>query len=146
MNTLFVAVFAALAVAVSAGVVGHGTGVVVAGPSGVVTPHGAIGPAGHGLGLGLGLGYGGYGHGAVVAAPVVAAPALGVGYGYGGLGLGHGVVGYGHGVGLGHGIGLGHGVAVRGPATVPAVIAGPSGKIVADGLYGVPHYGHYGHW
>ncbi|RZC39381.1 hypothetical protein BDFB_013536, partial [Asbolus verrucosus] len=138
----------ALAAIVSAGVVGHGAGAVIAGPSGVVTPHGAIGPAGHGLGLGLGgLGGLGYGHGAVLAAPVahsvVAGPAVGLGYG---LGLGHGV-GLGHGLGVvtngGGVIGLsGHGVAVRGPATVPAVIAGPAGKIVADGLYGVPHHGH----
>lgn len=43
------------------------------------------------------------------------------------------------------GAGYGHGVAVRGPHTVPAVVAGPAGKIVADGLYGVPHH-HYWWW
>lgn len=42
----------------------------------------------------------------------------------------------------GYGYGAGHGVAVRGPHTVPAVVAGPAGKVVADGLYGVPHH----HW
>lgn len=29
-----------------------------------------------------------------------------------------------------------HGAAIRGPPTVPVVIAGPSGKIAADGLWG----------
>lgn len=53
------------------------------------------------------------------------------GAGWGGWGAGYAGVGY-----------AGHGVAVRGPHTVPAVVAGPAGKIVADGLYGVPHH-HY---
>lgn len=52
-------------------------------------------------------------------------------YGAGWGGWGAGYAGY-----------AGHGVAVRGPHTVPAVVAGPAGKIVADGLYGVPHH-HY---
>lgn len=35
-----------------------------------------------------------------------------------------------------------HGVSVKGPPTVPATIAGPAGKVFADGLYGVPtHHG-----
>lgn len=135
----------------------HG-GTIVSGPSGVVTDHGAIGPAGHGLGGwgGWGAGHGLWGgHGAaVVAAPVAHAVVAGPGYGWG---VGHGLGGWGghglgYGLGLGHGIitngggtiGLsGHGVTVKGPATVPATIAGPAGKIVADGLYGVPtHHGH----
>lgn len=39
--------------------------------------------------------------------------------------------------------GYGYGVAIRGPKTVPAVVAGPAGKIVADGLYGVPAKKYY---
>lgn len=108
---------------------------VLTGPSGVVTNHGAIGPVavghglgwGHGLGLGLGLGLG---HGAVLAAPaVVAAPAVAA---VAPVAVGHGVVTNGGGT-----IGVGaHGAAVRGPPTAPVVVAGPSGKIAADGLWG----------
>ncbi|KAJ8930317.1 hypothetical protein NQ314_016866 [Rhamnusium bicolor] len=167
----------------------HG-GTVVSGPSGIVTNHGAIGPAALGLG-GLG-GYGGHGGGAYVAGPVgpsafitgpavshasVIGPAAGFGGhgfgaggglgGFGGFGAlaglgglgGHGgyggysgYSGYQSGLGLfpgvtvtngGGTIGLGHhGVTVKGPATVPVTIAGPAGKVVADGLYGVPTHGH----
>lgn len=108
----------------------HG-GAIVEGPSGIVTDHGPIGPAGHGAGYG-GDGYFGGGY---IAGP---------GFGYGG---GHGVFGYGGfgygGFGAG-GIGVGHGgVTVKGPATVPVTIAGPAGKVVANGLYGIPtHHGH----
>ncbi|KAJ8922526.1 hypothetical protein NQ315_007556 [Exocentrus adspersus] len=91
----------------SGGYGGHGGGVVVSGPSGVVTDHGAFGPSGPG-----GFGYGGYG---------------GFG-GFGGYGGDGGYGGYG-----GYG---GHGVVIRGPPTVPATIVGPAGKIVANGLYG----------
>ncbi|MGO1215213.1 UNVERIFIED_CONTAM: hypothetical protein M9610_24305, partial [Salmonella sp. NW982] len=60
----------------------------------------------------------------------------------------HGAIGpvgnslaWGH--GWGHGLwGHGHGVAVIGPHAEPAVIAGPAGKIIADGVWG--HHGH--HW
>lgn len=63
-------------------------------------------------------------------------PILGFGSGgYGGYGghNGDGAVGVGH-----------QGVTVNGPRTVPATIAGPAGKVVANGLYGVPSH-HYGH-
>lgn len=86
-------------------------------------------------------GFGGYGGG---------------GYGGGGYGDFRGHGGYGGGLGLTHGvtvtngggtIGISHhGVTVKGPPTVPATIAGPAGKVVADGLYGIPtHHGH-GWW
>lgn len=70
--------------------------------------------------------------------------------GFGGFGGGHG--GFGSGLGLGYGTALTkgggsigvshHGVSVKGPQTVPITIAGPAGKVVADGLYGVPSHGH----
>lgn len=102
--------------AVLAGAVGHGA--VVAGP----VAHGAVvagpavpgavvaGPVAHGAVVA-----GPVAHGAVVAGPiahgaVVAGPVAGVG------------------LGLGLGVGIGHGVTVAGPGTVPATIAGPSGK------------------
>lgn len=130
---------------------GHGAGVVIQGATagGVVVPgHGAWG--GHGgwggwAGPGAWGGWGGHGVDAVVAPGVAvvgpAASAAGHGLGLGvGLGLGW----------AGHGVGAGHGVAVVGPATVPAAIVGPSGKVVADGLYGVGHgswgHGAHGHW
>ncbi|XP_044254614.1 glycine-rich cell wall structural protein-like [Tribolium madens] len=159
MNALFAVTVASLAAFACAVPSGHHGGAIVAGPAGVVTNHGPIGPAGHGLGLGVGLGHGlgwgnglGWGHGAVVAAApvataVVAGPALGLGHGLG-LGVGHGLgLGLGHGVALGHGLGVvtngggtigvsAHGAAVKGPGTAPVVVAGPSGKIAADGLWG----------
>lgn len=38
--------------------------------------------------------------------------------------------------------GAAKGVAIRGPATVPALIAGPTGKILAGGLYAPPAPGY----
>lgn len=102
------------------------TSVVASAP--LIAAPAAIGLGGWGLG---GVGLGGVGLGGV---------GLG-GLGLGGLGLGKGVglnagLGVGlAGVGVGHGIGI-SGVSVQGPGTVPATIAGPSGKIVADGLWG----------
>lgn len=100
----------------------HGEGAGV--HSGIVATHSAtiIAPgAGHGVGY---QGAHAYGHG-YFGAPVL-------GYGYGGHGHASGYVG----VGV-------HGVTVHGPNTVPAVVAGPSGSITADGLYGVPHHSHH---
>lgn len=119
----------------------HGHGAIVSGPSGVVTDHGAVGPV-HDVW--------GHGHAALVAPIVHTVAVAPVAH--------HGVVvshhGLGHGIALGHGLAhhsidgvvthSHHGVAIEGPHTVPAVVKGPSGKIVADGLYGVPHHGH--HW
>lgn len=111
-------------------------GTIVIGPSGVVTNHGAVG---HGVGLGLG-------HGAVIATPVVASPiiktvvaepVLGVSYGHNVVS--HGLVGHGvTAVTNGGGVisASGHGAKVLGPPTAPVVVAGPSGKIAADGLWG----------
>ncbi|KAK9875745.1 hypothetical protein WA026_009542 [Henosepilachna vigintioctopunctata] len=133
MNTLIVAALACLATAAYA--VPYGHGVVVSGPSGVVTNHGAIGPIGHGWG---------HGHGVALAAPaVIAHNALvpqvwGHGYGHGinswGLGYGHGVAA----VTPGHGSisASAHGAAIRGPPTAPVVVEGPAGKVVAHGLWG----------
>ncbi|KAG5892361.1 hypothetical protein JTB14_035975 [Gonioctena quinquepunctata] len=174
---------------------GHGGGIVVSGPSGIVTDHGPIGPAALGLdGYGAYGGYAGHaapsvysagpsaylagptgpsayvagpaGPSAYVAGPAIShasvvGPAAGLGLGYPGLGGsagfgGHGVYGGyglpGSGLGLSHGVtvtnGGGtvdvspHGVSVKGPPTVPATIAGPAGKVVANGLYGVPTHGH----
>lgn len=91
--------------------------------------------SGHGLGLyggaGLGLGYGQGLSGLVVP-----------GYGYGGYGhgsYGTGLVGAGlNAVTPGGGrIEVSHaGAIVQGPSTAPAVIAGPSGKISTNGLWG----------
>ncbi|RZB39668.1 hypothetical protein BDFB_010570 [Asbolus verrucosus] len=143
-----VAVFAILAVA-SAAPSGHIGGAVVAGPAGVVTSHGAVGAVGHGLGLGLGLAHGGAS--AVVAGPtasaVVSGPVAGLGLG---LGLGHvGALGGGVITNGGGAIGVSaHGAAVRGPGTAPVVVAGPSGKIAAAGLWGPTAnigLGHHGH-
>lgn len=82
----------------------------------------SLGLGGHGLGLGgLGLGLG-----------------LGHGLGLGGLGLGHnGLVGYG-------GV---HGAAIAGPHSLPALIAGPSGSILAGGYggHGGIYSGYLGH-
>lgn len=178
INFQFVAVFATMAAYAAAGIIGpHGSGAILTGPSGIITPHGPIGPDGYGAGYGHGLGLGyGLGHGSVISGPVshaaivsapvahtavVAGPALGYGHGLGlGYGLGAGHLGLGYSLGAGHGLGhgivtngggviglSGHGVAVKGPETVPAVISGPSGKIVADGLYGVPtHHGYHHGW
>lgn len=177
------------------------TGAVVAGPSGIVTNHGAIGPQELGLGLGhqgSDLGYNGYngnnrynnvgssGVGAALGSYGAAGLAngnglsrsgLGLGFGSGhnlglgkeaglGLGNGQGFAGLGHqgSAGLGHqgfgqgsyaagGFGAGagfntvtpgggriqvgpSGAVVQGPSTVPVVIEGPSGKIIAKGLWG----------
>ncbi|CAH1160060.1 unnamed protein product [Phaedon cochleariae] len=181
MKILILSIIAAAATAAPGG---FPADAVVSGPSGVVTAHGAIGPAALGIGpYGAGHGAGAYGAGVYGAAPAVShasvvGPAAGYGA-YGGLaghsgpgpddgyaaydgsyggyaaGLGGhagGYGGYGGGLGLAHGvtvtngggtIGVSpHGVAVRGPPTVPATIAGPAGKVVAEGLYGVPTHGH----
>lgn len=151
-----------------------GHGVVVSGPSGVVTDHGAVGPAGHGHGWDDGHwddgswddgSWGGHwgggwddghwgahsnvvhGNGATLVGPSAGHAAVvgpSVGHGHGGWG-GHGVV-VGHGGWGGHG--HGHGVVVAGPPTVPATIVGPAGKVHADGLWGPTHVhgGHGHHW
>lgn len=72
--------------------------------------------------------------------------------GLGGLGGFGGFGGYRSGLGVAPGVAVTngggtvnvgpHGVTVKGPATVPATIAGPAGKVVANGLYGVPTHGH----
>lgn len=129
-----VVAFACLAVFASAKPSGHG--VIVAGPSGVVTGHGAVGGWG-------GWGNGGWGHGGVVGngaaliAPSASAVVSGPGWG------GHGAWGGGLGGWGGAGVwgGHGNGVVVAGPRAGPAVIAGPSGKIVTSG-----GWGHGGHW
>ncbi|KAJ8977774.1 hypothetical protein NQ317_001685 [Molorchus minor] len=106
---LFVASATALATALPGGYGGHG-GVVVSGPSGIVTNNGPIGPSGAGFGYGghgifggVGLGYGGFGgyggvggHGIVISGPqtvpatiigpagkIVADGLYGVGHGHG---------------------------------------------------------------
>lgn len=151
---------------------GHGA-VYVGGPAGVVTDHGPIGPAGHGIlgGVGVGAVYGTAAHGAVIAGPAVAAhgvgailtppsahavisgpapvhaaiaaPALVAGHGVYGAGWGYGGGWAGGWAGEGAHVG---GVVVKGPPTVPATIAGPSGKIHATGLWG-PTLAHgHGGW
>ncbi|XP_074037573.1 uncharacterized protein [Leptinotarsa decemlineata] len=190
MKTLIFTLFVYLTTSTFAAPSGSHGGIVLSGPSGVVTGHGPIGPAALGLdGYGA---YGGHGAGAYVAGPAgssayvagpagpsayvagpavshasVVGPAAGLGLGYGGgpgplgslggfglngLGGYGGYGGYRSGLGLSHGVtvtnGGGtvgvspHGVTVKGPPTVPATIAGPAGKVVADGLYGVPTHGH----
>lgn len=120
-----------MAVFASAKPSGHG-GVLVAGPAGVVTGHGAVGAWGGGWGHG--------GHGAALIAPAATAVVSG-GWGHGGGWGGHG--GWGVGGGWGGWGGHGHGVAVVGPHAEPAVIAGPAGKIVADGVWGNTGHGHW---
>ncbi|EFA02523.1 collagen, type I, alpha 1b [Tribolium castaneum] len=105
-------------------------GVILKGPSGIVTNHGPIGPAGseiddgweggegEGLEGGRGLGEG-WGHGIVLAAPIAVEHSLGV------ITKGGGTIGVSE-----------HGAAIRGPPTAPVIVAGPSGKIKADGLWG----------
>ncbi|EFA02524.1 elastin [Tribolium castaneum] len=119
MNTLFVAVIASLAAlsaakpsgilggGLLAGPIGWGGGAVLTAPSA-----GAVisGPA---LGLAAPL--------AVAAAPVAIAAPLGVGA----ITNGGGTI-----------AATAAGAAVRGPGTAPVVVAGPSGKIAADGLWG----------
>ncbi|KAK9875744.1 hypothetical protein WA026_009541 [Henosepilachna vigintioctopunctata] len=185
MNTLLVVALALFASAAYADP--SGNGVVVSGPSGVVTNHGAIGPVGHGWGLGHGVALARpslIAHGAIVGHPQVwgngyglGINSLGLGYGHGingwglgygnaingwGLGYGHGIngwgLGYGHGVSAitaGHGSisASAHGAVIRGPPTAPVVVAGSSGKIVANGLWGptsnIGHNGYakgYGWW
>lgn len=96
-----------------------------------------VGGLGYGLGArGLGLGVGGLGyglgHGAVIAAPVLASP---ISYATQTIGVAPVKV-----AALTAGSGSiavsAHGAAIRGPPTVPVVVAGPSGKIAADGLWG----------
>ncbi|KAK9875750.1 hypothetical protein WA026_009547 [Henosepilachna vigintioctopunctata] len=133
MNGLIIVAVAFLASAIQATPSGHG--VVVSGPSGVVTNHGAIGPIGHGWG---------HGHGVAIAAPAVVAHSVAVPHVWG-HGYGHGInswgLGYGHGVAAvtpGHGSisASAHGAAIRGPPTAPVVVEGPAGKVVAHGLWG----------
>ncbi|KAJ8952401.1 hypothetical protein NQ318_014493 [Aromia moschata] len=133
MWSMILIFFVALVAVTSSTPTGAHAGAVVSGPSGIVTSHGPIGPAALGLG---GLGYGGYGgHG---AGRVLGGFAGFGGFGHGlGLAPGLAVTNGGGTVGIGH-----HGVTIKGPATVPATIAGPAGKVVADGLYGVPSHGH----
>lgn len=118
----------------------HGDEIILKGPSGIITPHGPIGPTGpahggehyHGGDDGQYHGEGAYHHAAAVIAPAAhyyAAPAPAVH---------HPEAGY---VAFGH-----HGVEVKGPLTVPAVVSGPSGKIYAKGLYGVPNHPHHHYW
>lgn len=66
-----------------------------------------------------------HGHGATIVGPSAAAVSISgpVDHGWGHWG----------GYGWGH-----HGAVVAGPHAEPAVIAGPSGKIIVDG--------HHGHW
>lgn len=117
---------AATVLAVLAAAAPHGEEIILKGPSGIITPHGPIGPTGpaHG-GDGHYHGEGGgayYPH--IPAAPIYyAAPQP------------HHEDGY---VAFGH-----HGVEVKGPLTVPAVVSGPSGKVYAKGLYGVPNHPHH---
>lgn len=149
-----------LAVAASAPY--HGDEVILKGPSGIITPHGPIGPTGPAHGDDHHYAYDGeddgqyhgehyshghyddgqyHGEGAYYhhQAPAVALIAPSAHY-YAAAPAHYaphhedGYVAYGH-----------HGVAVKGPQTVPAVIAGPSGKVVAHGLYGVPNHHHSYH-
>ncbi|XP_044255335.1 collagen alpha-2(I) chain-like [Tribolium madens] len=104
-------------------------GVILKGPSGIVTNHGPIGPAGsedgdggEGEGLESGRGWGlggGWGHGIVLTAPIAVEHSLEV------ITKGGGTIGVSE-----------HGAAIRGPPTAPVIVAGPSGKIAADGLWG----------
>ncbi|XP_034937121.1 fibroin heavy chain-like isoform X2 [Chelonus insularis] len=76
--------------------------------------------------------------GSVVGGTAVVEPGYGYGLGYGWNGLAHGA----HGAVLAGPV-LGH-AAISGPAALPAVVAGPSGSIVAGGGYGHGHrwWGH----
>ncbi|KAK9875755.1 hypothetical protein WA026_009552 [Henosepilachna vigintioctopunctata] len=123
MNTLLLAALSGLlAVSYAAP---SGLGAIVAGPSGVVTGLGPIGPAGHGWGWGQPV--------AIAAPAVVAAPVVTARLDYG-LGYGHGVAAVT--AGGGSISASGHGAVIRGPPTAPVVVAGPAGKIAADGLWG----------
>lgn len=116
---------------------------------------------GLGLGGGLGLGYGaglglghGLGHGAVVVAPTYqAASVLAAPISYATPVVAHQNINVvpvkvaaltpgGGSIGV-----SAHGAAIHGPPTAPVVVAGPSGKIAADGLWGpTANVGHtYGH-
>lgn len=150
---------AASLLAVAASAPYHGDEVILKGPSGIITPHGPIGPTGPAHGGEEYHHYGGeddgqyheghyddgqyHGEGAYHHAPAVAIIAPAAHYyaapapHYYAAPAPHHEAGY---VAYGH-----HGVAVQGPHTVPAVVAGPSGKVVAHGLYGVPNHHHEYH-
>lgn len=135
----------------------HRDEVILKGPSGIITPHGPIGPTGPAHGGEGHYAYDGeddgqyheghydhyddgqyHGEGAYYHhAPAVAIIAPAAHYHHAPAHHDAGYVSYGH-----------HGVAVKGPHTVPALVAGPSGKVYAHGLYGVPnhHYDHHHYW
>ncbi|XP_044255110.1 collagen alpha-2(I) chain-like [Tribolium madens] len=128
MNTLFVAVIASLVALSAASPSGILGGAVLAGPAGIAGPIGTLGwgggavltaptagavISGPGLGLAAPL--------ALAAAPIAVAAPLGVGA----ITNGGGTISA-----------SGAGAAIRGPGTAPVVVAGPSGKIAADGLWG----------
>lgn len=101
----------------------HGEEIILKGPSGIITPHGPIGPTGpaHGGEWHDSGEYHGEGAGAHYYVPPPPPPQPQAGY-----------VAFGH-----------HGVEVKGPLTVPAIVSGPSGKVYAKGLYGVPNHHHH---
>ncbi|MGO1215207.1 UNVERIFIED_CONTAM: hypothetical protein M9610_24230, partial [Salmonella sp. NW982] len=122
MKTFVVAFLACVAVASAApSGLGWGLGATLIAPSAAAI---STGPLGIGA-LGL-AGPAIIGTSAIAAAPwgLAAPAAIGVG-GVGAITAGGGSI-----------AATGHGAAIRGPPTAPVVVAGPSGKIAADGLWG----------